>query len=164
MSTMRTAISPSLEEHLRQVEEWLDANVTVFRDVATVRMHSFAIDWEELKGAFSVSIDGIDYDEPLRFSCLTVTGKPEIYLPMFHSPLGAPASYAAVELPKEVHERLVLTLQELLPSVKPLGLDKETGEILTFQDPPSKRLSSQEEIWSARRKLSQPGFAITLRL
>ncbi len=155
-------IPEHIKQHLEEIRVWLDENVIVYDNVKSVTMHKFEIDWDKLNGLFCISVNGEECDMPFRFSCLTVTGKPEIYRPMFHSPLGAPASYTAIDISECVIERMVSTITKFMPTIKPLGLDKESGKIITFQTPQSERLPATAEIQATKDMVSQPNFSIKL--
>ena len=163
MNTDQTDEIPDhIKQHLVEIRAWLDENVTVYDDVRTVTLRNFEIDWEKLNGSFHITVNGEDCKMPFRFSCLTATGKPEVYRPMFHSPLGAPASYAAVDIAERIIDRMVSTIAKFMPSIKPLGLDKESGRVLTFQTPQHERLPSITEIQAAKDIISQSNFLIKL--
>jgi hypothetical protein len=155
-------IPDDIKQHLVEIRAWLDENVTVYDDVQTVTLHNFEIDWEKLNGSFRIIVNEKDCEMPFRFACLTATGKPEVYRPMFHSPLGAPASYAAVDISERIIDRMISTIAKFMPSIKPLGLDKESGKILTFQTPQHERLPSVAEIQAAKDIVSQPDFLIKM--
>ena len=155
-------IPDHIKQHLEEIRAWLDKNVTVYDDVRNVTLHTFEIDWEKLNGSFRIAVNGEECEMPFRFACLTATGKPEVYRPMFHSPLGAPASYAAVDISERIIERMASTIGKFMPSIKPLGLDKESGKVLTFQTPQRERLPSATEIQAAKDITSQTNFSIKL--
>jgi hypothetical protein len=60
--------------------------------------------------------------------------------PMFHSPLGAPASFAAIELSPRVEAAVLAGLRALVPPLKPFGTDTETGEEITMASSLRQRL------------------------
>ena len=155
-------IPESIKQHLEQIRVWLDENVTVFSDVKNVVLHDFVVDWDKLSGSFKITVNGQLCDMKFSFSCLTATGKPEIYRPMFHSPLGAPASYAAVDISDKVIDRVQATIAKIMPAIKPLGLDKASGKVLTFMTPQAERLPSISEIQAAKDIISQEGFSIKM--
>lgn len=155
-------IPEGIKQHLAEIRAWLDENVIVYDNVKSVTMHKFEIDWDKLNGLFFIIVDGQECDMAFRFSSLTATGKTKVCMPMFHSPLGAPASYAAIEISEKIIERMASTLTKAMPTIKPLGLDKVTGKILTFMNPSSERLPPAHEIQAAKDIISQPNFSITL--
>lgn len=155
-------ISERIARHLEEVRTWLDENVTVYDDVRSVTLHTFNIDWNDLGGSFQISVNGERCELPFSFGCRTATGKPEVYFPMFHSPLGAPASYAAIVISEQVIEHIKGAIGKLMPSLKPLGLDSESGKELTYQTPLHERLPSRAELQAAKAVTSQANFSIKL--
>ena len=162
MGETENDIPENIRKHLKQIEAWLDENVTVYENVTLVTMHTFEIDWDKMNGSFFIMVDDQACDIRFHFYSLTATGKTEVNMPMFHSPLGAPASYAAIEISEKIMDRMASTLTKAMPSIKPLGLDKATGKTLTFYNPTSERLPPAHEIKAARDIMSQPNFLITL--
>jgi hypothetical protein len=51
---------------------------------------------------------------------------------MFTSPIGAPASYAAVKLSDELDAALKAKMREVFPRIAPLGLNRKTGVLFTM--------------------------------
>ena len=51
---------------------------------------------------------------------------------MFVSPLGAPASYAAIELSDEIDAALRAKMREIFPRIEPLGRNRKTGAEITM--------------------------------
>ena len=52
--------------------------------------------------------------------------------PMFTSPLGAPASYAAIELSEELNAAMRAKMREIFPTIAPLRLNRKTGVEFTM--------------------------------
>ena len=67
--------------------DWLKDNIKAYESVKTIQLHDFVVDWEELDGEFSVTIDGETVED--KFSlCLTGTGRVTYGVPIFQSHLG----------------------------------------------------------------------------
>ena len=127
------------ESRYERVKDWLEENVQVYPEPELVRLYDFAIDWEDFSGEFRVAFDSVVLSEKLRFS-LEASGKTTFSLPMFHSPLGVPASYAAIEITEKTHKAILKGLRETVPRVKGAGLDRETGKSVSFHTPPAERI------------------------
>jgi hypothetical protein len=117
----------TLEERSKQVSEWLKRNVKTYETPSEITLFNFSVDAVEYEGRFSIKLDDLQVEGDFNFG-LSGNGKPEIYFPIFHSPMGAPASYSAVELTHETKSAILGALAEVLPKVKPFGLNKTTGE------------------------------------
>ena len=132
-------MSNESESRFERVKDWLEENVQVYPGPELVRLYDFAIDWEDFSGEFRVAFDSVVLSEKLRFS-LEASGKTTFRLPMFHSPLGVPASYAAIEITEKTHKAILKGLRETVPRVKGAGLDRETGKSVSFHTPPAERI------------------------
>lgn len=91
-----------------------------------------------------------------------MNGKPCFRGPIWHSPVGVPASYATVEFGYDVREAINAGLAILLPRAKPFGLDAETGTMINIGTPLMKRLPPQHEIERVEKKLSEPFFFLEI--
>ena len=105
-------------------------------------MLDFDIDWEKFSGDFQVSFDNLLLKERINFG-LEASGKTKFYYPMFHSPLGAPASYGAIEMSHKTEEAIIKGLHETLPRLMGAGRNRETGHEITYHTPPSERISEK---------------------
>lgn len=136
-----------MADHVKAVHAWVDENVMRYETPTTVRLSEFRItDDKGIRGSFEVALDGKpvcmrsdDGDEaggglvPVRCSlAYEGNGQPVWRLPMFCSPLGAPASFGAVDLTPETCLAIDRLLASVLPSIKPLGLDRASGEMVTY--------------------------------
>ena len=132
----------SILRHIEEVRAWLDENVQVFTEPQSVTLSDFVVDWNEFSGDFRVFLDSAELPDKLRFG-LNASGKTDFYLPMFHSPLGAPASYAAIELTPRTLEAIKQGLHKTIPHVMATGINKETGLEVEAHTPPQLRLSAE---------------------
>ena len=85
---------PGRDEHIKQVQAWLDENVLVYKIPGIVSLSDFEIDWDTLDGSMQLSFDGVALPDRFRMS-LNDNGYMTYWTPCYHSPLGAPASYWA---------------------------------------------------------------------
>ena len=113
-------------DHLQQVERWLEEHVAAYPTPETVMLRSFEVDWRRVAGAFSLVLD--DREVPGRFTFdLSMTGSIGTAPPMYVSPLGAPCSYAAVELDDETWDAIDKLINACFPRFRPYGLERATG-------------------------------------
>lgn len=115
---------------------WLDDHVLVCETPHALTIFDISVDPDRYEGHFRLKLDDQVLDqtmleEPFSFG-LGQNGKPNWYTPMFHSPLGAPASFAAVELSEVTEHGVQRLLERILPRMKPLGLDPATGTMLHY--------------------------------
>jgi len=126
----------NIDDHVEAVMRWLDDHVLVFDTPHELTIFDVQADSETYKGSFRLKLDEVILDstkleDPFTFS-LGQNGKPSWYIPMFYSPLGAPASYGAIKLSDETERAIQQQLDRLLPRMRPLGLDHERGILLTY--------------------------------
>lgn len=128
------------EERFKRLQIWLKENVVVIPEPQAVTLFDFEISWESWRGSFKVKFDDEIYAERLEFS-IGITGYPHYTVPSFTSPLGVPASYAAMEMTSSTRDAITRALKKTFPRFKPLGRERETGIEITYQTPMSSRIS-----------------------
>ena len=147
--------------HLEQVSDWLDQNVKHYPSPKKVTLSNFDVDWDELSGTLRIALDDIPLEEEFRFG-LEASGRVQLYFPMFHSPLGAPASYPKVELTDETRQAILSGLHQTIPRIKPCGIDRETvTEIHTYM-PVSERIKDVDEFSAAIQKVQSENYSISV--
>lgn len=151
----------NLEDRRAQVERWLKENVKVYDTPDSVTLSDFKVNAAEYSGRFAVTLGSENLPYTFSFG-LGGNGKPELYWPMFHSPCGVPCSYGAVEL----SDATVLVMKELLadalPRMRPLGLDKTTGEWITYSGHRGKaRIVDLAEYESRMHQIRTANFSVT---
>lgn len=142
--------------------EWLDKNVPSYPTPRSITLRNFEIDWSSLEGAFEVMLDDTVLPEKFKMS-LEITGWMKFWMPMIHSPLGVPASYAAINLTPETSNAIEKGVKELLPRQLGVGLHPVTGEWVESL-PIHLRIRDQAEFDRAKERIASPGFSISLQI
>ena len=96
------------------LQEWLNENVQTFPTPQKIKLSNFQVDWKRLSGSFNLTLDGVFIKERMKFSP-EASGKPTLYYPMFHSPLGVPCSYSLIQITWETEYCILKQLKMLLP-------------------------------------------------
>ena len=132
-----------LEEGNKRRQKWLEENIEVIPDPKTVTLYNFKVDWENWSGTFALKCDGKPCS---REFCFFDNGASSftVQVPMHVSPLGMPASFAAVEISDETMALIVRALESTFPKLTPHGLNRETGVETTRFTPLEDRLKSSE--------------------
>lgn len=117
---------PTLED----LQDWLDANVKQCADPVYVTLYGFEVDWKTFSGSFRIRFDELEIPEKFTFSP-EASGKPIFYMPMIHSPLGVPASYAAISFTNKAYVAIETALRNVIPRLKPLGKCQSTQREVT---------------------------------
>ena len=93
---MRLRDIKTVEDHIKAVAAWLDENVETPSTPRVLTIHDIQINrLDEPRGSFTARLDGTEFP-----GCTFMTqqnGHFGFCPPMYCSPLGAPASYAAVD-------------------------------------------------------------------
>ena len=147
------------EERFKRLQIWLKENVVVIPEPQEVTLFDFEISWESWRGSFQVKFDDEIYADRLEFS-IGITGYPHYTVPSFTSPLGVPASYAAMEMTASTRDAITRALKKTLPKFKPLGRNRETGLEITYQTPMSSRISVSA-IEEAKQRITEI-YSITI--
>ena len=114
------------KERWEKLAEWLEEHVAKYPEPECVTLSDFRVDWNTFSGDFRISFDSVAFAKKLKFSP-DVSGKAEFFLPMFVSPLGVPASYAAIKITEKTYEAILRGLWETIPRLRGAGLDPKTG-------------------------------------
>ena len=147
------------EERFKRLQIWLKENVVVIPEPQEVTLFDFEISWETWRGSFQIKFDDEIYADRLEFS-IGITGYPHYTVPSFTSPLGVPASYAAIEMTASTRDAITRGLNKTLPKFKPLGRNRETGIEITYQTPMSSRISVSA-IEEAKQRITEI-YSITI--
>lgn len=156
-------LPPEIQAHIGQVRQWLEENVAVYPTPNQVTLSEFEVDWDVLEGSFQVSLDDTRLEDRFRFG-VAQNGKPKVFLPMFHSPLGAPASYAAVEVTDETSKAILQALHRAVPHVEACGVDHRTGKQIWNGMPIRERIIDQEEFARMRAQVETGGYSVTVSI
>jgi hypothetical protein len=152
-----------VSDHLKEVSAWLDRSVCSYPTPLKVTLSSFSINLDKMTGCFQLTIDDFSIPDMFNLS-LGLNGWMQHHPPMFYSPLGAPASYAAIDLTSDTNKAISSALKAVFPQLKPLGLDQETKELITGQTPLISRIYDASELELVRLKISNPEFAFSIKV
>ena len=148
-----------LKSHIEEVFDWLEKNVTYYDAHQSITLFDFEINWNEMSGSFRMKFDNEFCLDRGNFY-LSNNGKLDFSLPMFHSPLGAPASYPAINIKQSTEHLIADILNTNMPRFKPLGIDKETGVHFSASTPIKDRIVSNEAFQVAKKKFSDKNHSL----
>lgn len=129
-------------QRARELEEWLANHVATLADPLDLTLFDFNVDWTSWKGSFRVKLDDTALKERFWWQ-MAITGLPSFSVPLFTSPLGVPASFAAIEMSDALHAAIQRALEETFPKLSPLGRNRQTSVEITYQSPIESRLSAE---------------------
>ena len=142
---------------------WLDANVQSYPTPKVLALKDFEIDPNRFKGDFKVVLDGQPVSGRFSFS-VEGNGLPQVFLPMFHSPLGVPASFSAVSLTGETETAIAAGLKHFIPRLRPFGINKNTGELVTQSTPLEQRVLDSDALATFQRIIDSGGFQVHVEI
>ncbi len=149
----------SRHDHIQAVMEWLQKNVRFYPIPSSITLQQIRLDRKELKGEALLLIGDARPGEELSL-WMSETGWLTFSPPLFHSPLGAPATYGAIELTKSTEEAIDAAVRSLLPRLLPLGLNRKTGDWVTIGTPLRERIVDVSEFDVAFEKITGSDFEL----
>ena len=149
-----------VNEKIKELQTWLDENVIIPPEPKSILINQIKVDWREFSGSFCLTLDSVPMEERFKFR-VEIDGKYRISPPFYHSPLGVPATYAQIELSDESNARIEGLLNDFFPKMKPLGLDKLSGEMIYGNTPIKDRVINIDEINAKMRNISEPDFKLS---
>ena len=155
-------MNDSRKKHVELVNKWLEENVQVFSEPELVTLSEFSINWEDFGGDFRVALDSNILPDKFNF-WLEASGLTRFCIPMFHSPLGAPASYGAVRITNKTNDAILQGLRDTIPRLEGVGISKKTGMRIELRTPPIERIE-KNILEQVQNKVSQEGYSITVEM
>jgi len=147
----------SLESHVLAVNEWLKANIRVYLTPSHITLGKVQLNPKTLDGSALLLLGHHEAGEALSLR-MSETGWLTYSVPLFHSPLGAPASYAAIELSVATQSAVDTAVRSLLPRLLPLGINPKTKEWITNATPLEARITDGPAFMAALDRLGRPEF------
>lgn len=144
---------PEHERSLEEVDKWLAKHVKVINP-KKIELFAFEVNWDNFSGSFSIKFDEKVLKDRLKFG-LNASGRVDYYLPMFHSPLGVPASYPTVEMSDRTKNAIAEALHKTIPRMKGAGIDHDTGREITYHTPPKERIVDPKLLRKAIQTVNQ---------
>ena len=144
------------------VRKWLAENVVIIEEVNSLTLKNITFQVDPYTGAFDAVINGTEF--PFKVSGTSnANGRITVSPPIVCSPCGVPASYSLLEAPKDMCSEICKRLEEYIPPLIPLGLDKKTGKIVAYGDPISDRITDMPKVLKAIALFQRDGFAIKVK-
>ncbi len=150
-------VNNSNRDHIQAVSEWLQKNVRVYSTPSTITLRQIRLDRKELRGEALLLIGDALPSEELAL-WMSETGWLTFSPPLYHSPLGAPATYGAIELTKNTEQAVATAVQGLLPRLLPLGVNPKTEEWVTTSTPLQERITDVSVFSAAFERITHPDF------
>jgi hypothetical protein len=150
-------------EHVKQVHEWVEKNMQRFSTPKYLVIDDIEFDWADFGGSFSLQLDEVKIEEKFDLS-LGIDGKYYNCVPIFGSPLGAPASFAAIELSVETGEAITKALNQMFPKMLPFGLHPVSKQFINSRTPVSERILDKNSIKPLKKLITSGKARIKIHL
>jgi hypothetical protein len=92
-----------------------------------------------------------------------IDGNYHYSVPMFVSPLGAPASFAAIELSPETRKAITQALNQMFPKILPFGLHPVSKQFINSHTPISERILDKSAIQPLNELIASGNARIEVR-
>lgn len=146
-------MTPEQIEHMAEAKAWLDENVIKYPTPEKVTLSDFQLDWLKVTGTFVLEFDGTLIGDRFELS-LGDNGRLKFSMPMFHSPLGVPVSYAVVEFTDDTRNAINDGLSLLIPKFAGFGRHPLSLEFIHQSTPLQERVLDPEGLEISKRLLS----------
>jgi hypothetical protein len=153
----------NINEHLKLVSQWLDENVVSYPEPKSISLLEFDFNWERMTGNFYLELDGNRVADAFQLT-LSQNGFMQFHPPMFFSPLGAPASFSAVNLTSSTELAISNALREIFPRLMPLGFDKNSGKCIWNSTPIEERIIDRNFFEEAKLQISSSSYSFQYQL
>jgi hypothetical protein len=149
----------SFADRRRALKAWLDANVLVPPRPSEISISDLKFDWENGQGSFLLSLDSQELED--RFDLwIAIDGKVNFGVPMFVSPMGAPASFAAVDLDQDTQSAIQRALDRVFPEFFSYGRHKGRRRYIDAYTPLMRRIKDQAQFEVKKRALEGQSLVI----
>ena len=154
---------PPPATRLELVRVWLEENVFCPPTPKEITIHRIEFDWDRLSGTFRLALDNCEIAEPFEVH-IDIAGRVKYLPPMFYSPLGAPASYAAVELDEITATAVTRALERVFPRLRGYGIYPDLGLEIYGDNPLEDRIIDQVQFLRMKAKLDSKKSLIRERV
>lgn len=144
---------------LELVKVWLEDNVFCPPTPKEIIVHSINFDWDTLDGTFRLALDNCEIAEPFEVH-IDIAGRVQWTPPMFCSPLGAPATYAAVELDSATSAAVTRALERCFPRLRGYGIYPDLGLEIYSDNPLKDRIIDSQLFEKMRKQYASKQFKL----
>ena len=138
-----------VDNHLEKVHGWLALNVLVPPKPKKVPLLEITFDWNSGRGSFVLKLDEQVVKDPFRIH-LEMNGQMAFTPPLYISPLGAPASYAAIKLDEATEQAIKRALSRVFPKFLAYGRHEGRDAYIDALTPLGDRVVDHEEFVEKR--------------
>jgi len=104
---------PDHQGHLKAVVKWVDENIEIHPACSHVTLFNFQITDNGYDERQFFSIKFGEFESGYRITFIRYNKKLKMLMPMFHSPLGAPGSYRAIDTSDDEEKAINFALNHI---------------------------------------------------
>ena len=145
-------LSSAQKIHLKQIQEWLDLNVERPVQPKVMTLSDLTFDWEAARGSFRLALDNVEVEDQFTLF-IQMNGEVAFTPPMFVSPLGAPASYAAITLDEATETAVNRALGRVFSKFFGYGRHQGREAYINALTPLTDRAVSHEEFMEKKNAI-----------
>jgi hypothetical protein len=144
-----------------RLDVWLQDNVLEVRQPSKLVLCGFKFNWSSFTGSFSMEVEGklLDYLFELYVG---LNGFMHFREPVFHSPLGVPASYSAINIDSETKLAISDVVSNFFPKFRAYGFHKDLNKMIDSSSSMEERVIDQNKLTDFKSKLSQSILKLTV--
>ncbi len=146
---------------IHNLESWLKENILKICKPNKLVLHSFKVDLRAFSGSFMVDVDEGTLNASFSLY-LGSDGKFHFVEPMFLSPMGVPASYAAIEIDPDTRLAIANSISNQFPKFRAYGFHKDLNKIIDSSSSLEDRVFDSYYLKSFESNLLDPNFQLTV--
>jgi hypothetical protein len=151
-------VEKPVDDHLEKVRAWLELNVHVPPMPKKVTLSEISFDWDYGRGSFVLNLDEHPVKDLFRIY-VEMNGQMAFTPPLHISPLGAPASYAAIKLDESTEQAIKKALSRVFPKFLAYGRHKGRDAYIDALTPLGDRVVNDEE-FVEKKSLLKAGASV----
>jgi hypothetical protein len=151
-------VEKPVDDHLEKVRAWLELNVHVPPKPKKVTLSEITFDWNSGRGSFVLNLDEHPVKDLFRIY-VEMNGQMAFTPPLHISPLGAPASYAAIKLDESTEQAIKKALSRVFPKFLAYGRHKGRDAYIDALTPLGDRVVNDEE-FVEKKSLLKAGASV----
>jgi hypothetical protein len=143
------------------MRKWFREKVTIVKEVDTLEIKNIMFHIDKYSGTFDAVINDADFS--FEFSGSNGNGRLTAIGPWAQVSYGGCLSAPTLVIPDEAKADINRELNEYIPPLIPLGLDKNTGKIVAYHDSVSERITDMPKVLKSIALFEQDGFTIKVK-
>jgi len=146
---------------IQKLDDWLEDNVFEVMHPSKLVLYGFKFDWSTFTGSFFMEVEGKPLDYLFELY-VELNGLMHFREPIFHSPLGVPASYSAINIDSETKLAISDVVSNFFPKFRAYGFHKDLNKMIDSSSSTGERVIDQNNLDEFKSKLAQSILRLTV--